>query len=85
MIEVSFMKRQRSWYLWLSREDHLPRKLTEILRVRKDLVHHEEWLDVTVGAEIPAREIRLDAAGRMAAVGKAGSGQHSAGTGAGSA
>ncbi len=26
-IEVSIMKHQRSWYLWLSRSDHLPRKL----------------------------------------------------------
>ena len=56
VVEVSFMKRQRSWYLWLSREDHLPRKLTQILRVRKDLVRHEEWLDVTVNAEIPAEK-----------------------------
>ncbi|MFC1603543.1 DUF2092 domain-containing protein [Planctomycetota bacterium] len=54
VIEVSFMKRQRSWYLWLSREDHLPRKLTEIVRVHIDLVHHEKWQDVTVNAEIPA-------------------------------
>jgi len=56
VIEVSFMKRQRSWYLWLSREDHLPRKLTQIVRVHKDLVGHEEWLDVTVNAEIPAEK-----------------------------
>ncbi len=53
VIEVSFMKRQRSRYLWLSREDNLPRKLTEIVRVRKDLVHYEKWLDVVVNAEIP--------------------------------
>jgi outer membrane lipoprotein-sorting protein len=56
VIEVSFMKRQRSWYLWLSREDHLPRKLTQIVRVHKDLVGHEEWLDVTVNAEIPSEK-----------------------------
>ncbi|MGB2864421.1 MAG: DUF2092 domain-containing protein [Sedimentisphaerales bacterium] len=56
VIEVSFMKRQRSWYLWLSREDHLPRKLTQIVRVYKDLVGHERWLDVTVNAEIPAEK-----------------------------
>jgi len=56
VIEVSFMKRQRSRYLWLSREDHLPRKLTEIVRVYKDLVKHEKWLDVTINAEIPAEK-----------------------------
>ena len=53
VIEVSFMKRQRSRYLWLSREDHLPRKLTEIVRVYKDLVKHEKWLNVTINADIP--------------------------------
>ena len=56
VIEVSFMNRQRSRYLWLSREDHLPRKLTEIVRVHKDLVGHERWLDVTINAEIPAEK-----------------------------
>jgi outer membrane lipoprotein-sorting protein len=56
VIEVSFMKRQRSRYLWLSREDHLPRKLTEIVRVRKDLVKHEKWLDITINAEIPSEK-----------------------------
>ena len=56
VIEVSIMKHQRSWYLWLSGEDHLPRKLTEIVRVRKDLVHHEKWLNVTINAEIPAEK-----------------------------
>jgi len=52
VIEVSFMKRQRSWYLWLSRQDHLPRKLTQIVRVHKELVRYEEWSDVTLNAEI---------------------------------
>ena len=56
VIEVSFMKRQRSWYLWLSREDNLPRKVTQIVRVHKDLVGHEKWLDVTVNAEISAEK-----------------------------
>jgi len=56
VIEVSFMKRQRSWYLWLSREDHLPRKVTQVLRTRTDIVKHEKWLNVTVDAEIPAEE-----------------------------
>ena len=32
------MKHQRSWYLWLSKRDHLPRKLKEIVRVSYDLV-----------------------------------------------
>lgn len=52
-IEVSIMKHQRSWRLWLSRKDHLPRKLEETIRVRHTLVKREEWSSVTVNGEIP--------------------------------
>ena len=53
VIEVSFMRRQRIWFLWLSRQDHLPRKLKAVVRVRTDLVSVEHWSDVTINAEIP--------------------------------
>jgi len=53
VIEVSFMKRQRIWYLWLSRQDHLPRKLKEIVRVARPIVGYEYWSDVQINAEIP--------------------------------
>jgi hypothetical protein len=52
-IEVSFMKGQRSWFLWLSKEDGLPRKLMEVVRVSYELVIHEDWTEVTLGGEIP--------------------------------
>ena len=52
-VEVSIMKHQRSWYLWLSRRDHLPRKMKEIVRVSYDLVINEEWSSVTIGGDIP--------------------------------
>ena len=52
-IEVSIMKHQRSWYLWLSKRDHLPRKLKQIVRVSYDLVMNEEWSSVTINADIP--------------------------------
>jgi hypothetical protein len=52
VVEVSFMKRQRSWYLWLSRTDHLPRKLKEVVRVSHDIVLHELWSEVAINAEI---------------------------------
>ena len=52
-IEVSIMKHQRSWYLWLSKRDHLPRKLKEIVRVSYDLVMKEDWSSVTINADIP--------------------------------
>lgn len=52
-IEASFMKHQRSWYLWVSRRDHLPRRLKEVVRVKSDIVTKEEWSSVTVDQEIP--------------------------------
>jgi outer membrane lipoprotein-sorting protein len=52
-IELSFMNHQRTWYLWLSRRDHLPRRLEEVVRVTSDIVTHEEWSSVTVNSEIP--------------------------------
>ena len=51
-IEVSFMKHQRSWYLWLSRKDHLPRKLRSVLRWSQDLVVEEIWSEVGINGEI---------------------------------
>ena len=46
------MKHQRSWYLWLSRRDHLPRKLREVLRVSYDIITYEQWSNVTINGEI---------------------------------
>lgn len=53
-IEVSMMKHQRSWYLWLSRKDHLPRELKEVVRVSREIVTRETWSNVTLNREIPA-------------------------------
>jgi len=53
VIEVSFMKHQRSWYLWLSQKDHLPRKMKEVVRVSEDLVILESWFDLVIDGEIP--------------------------------
>jgi len=38
VIEVSFMKRQRIWYIWLSKQDHLPRKIKQVVRVSRPLI-----------------------------------------------
>ena len=51
-IEVSFLDGQRSWYLWVSKLDHLPRKLKEIVRVSNDNIAHEEWSLVTINGDI---------------------------------
>jgi hypothetical protein len=53
VIEVSFMKRQRIWYLWLSKQDHLPRKMKQVVRVARPLIGYEYWSDVKINAEIP--------------------------------
>lgn len=52
-IEVSIMKGQRSWYLWISKQDHLPRKLKQIVRVSYDFVMHEEWSSISLNGDIP--------------------------------
>jgi outer membrane lipoprotein-sorting protein len=52
-IEVSIMKHQRSWYVWLSKSDHLPRKLKQIVRVSYDFVMEEQWFELAVNADIP--------------------------------
>jgi peroxiredoxin len=53
VIEVSFMKGRRIWFLWLSSHDHLPRKMKEIIRAAEDYIGIEKWLDMTIDAEIP--------------------------------
>jgi outer membrane lipoprotein-sorting protein len=52
-IEVSIMKHQRSWYLWLARKDRLPRKLKQVVRVGSDITSQESWSEVVIGADIP--------------------------------
>lgn len=51
-IEVSIMKGQRSYYIWLSRSDNLPRQMKQIVRVTYDLVFEETWTNVTINAQI---------------------------------
>jgi outer membrane lipoprotein-sorting protein len=56
VIEASIMKHQRSWYLWLSKKDHLPRKLKQVVRVSYDITMHETWSDIVMDAEMPAEK-----------------------------
>ena len=51
-LEVSIMKHQRSWYLWLARKDRLPRKLQQVVRVSSDLITEESLSEVAINAEI---------------------------------
>jgi outer membrane lipoprotein-sorting protein len=52
-IEVSFMKHQRSWELWLARKDRLPRRLRQVLHIFTEAIWEETWSQVAVNAEIP--------------------------------
>ncbi len=56
VVEVSIMKHQRSWYLWLSRKDHLPRKLKEVVRASQEIVAQEVWSDIVINGDIPAEK-----------------------------
>jgi len=55
VIEIGFQKARRTRYLWLSRQDHLPRRLKEIVRGTDTRVTVEEWSDVTTNGGIPAK------------------------------
>lgn len=54
VILVSIMNGQRTWRLWLSRKDHLPRRLRQVLHLGSyDGTTEEEWTRVRVNTEIP--------------------------------
>jgi outer membrane lipoprotein-sorting protein len=52
VVEVSIMKGQRIWQLWLSKNDHLPRKLKQVIRVSYEIVTQEVWSDVAINRDI---------------------------------
>ncbi|MBN2315544.1 MAG: redoxin domain-containing protein [Sedimentisphaerales bacterium] len=52
VIEVSFMDRKRSYMFWISRRDHLPRKLKDVVRTNGIHITEEVWSNVTLNADI---------------------------------
>jgi peroxiredoxin/outer membrane lipoprotein-sorting protein len=54
VIEISYMHAQRTRYVWISSEDHLPRKTKEILRRAENHVTVSQWSKVNLDAPIPA-------------------------------
>jgi peroxiredoxin/outer membrane lipoprotein-sorting protein len=53
VVEVSYMKGQRSKYFWIARSDSLPRRLKEVVRVGGgDILFEEEWTEVTRNGEL---------------------------------
>ncbi len=53
VIEISFMKNQRSQFYWVSQKDHLPRKMMEIVRVDFTLIIQEVWSNVFTNIKLP--------------------------------
>jgi outer membrane lipoprotein-sorting protein/peroxiredoxin len=53
IIEADYAHGERTRVFWVSRRDHLPRRLEETVRVTRDIVVREEWREVSVDAKIP--------------------------------
>jgi peroxiredoxin len=57
IIEVTYMNAQRTRHIWLSRADHLPRRIKEIVREEEVRVRLEEWSGVVVNPGIGPEEL----------------------------
>jgi peroxiredoxin len=57
IIEVSYMKAQRTRYFWISRKNHLPLMMKEILRLSENQVRVEEWSNVALSGLIPENKL----------------------------
>jgi peroxiredoxin/outer membrane lipoprotein-sorting protein len=58
VIEVSLIDYKRSYMFWISRRDHLPRKLKDVVRTRGEHITQEVWSKVTLNAPIPMEKFR---------------------------
>lgn len=57
ILEVSYMKAQRTRYFWISKEDCLPRQIKQIDRLAENHVRVEEWSKITKNAVIPKHKV----------------------------
>jgi len=57
IIEVSYMKAQRTRYFWICKEDHLPRQIKQIDRLAENHVRVEEWSEIKSKAMIPEHKV----------------------------
>jgi len=58
IIEASYLKGQRTRVFWISRRDHLPRRLEETMRGKRDIVVRERWRDVVVNGAVPKHQFK---------------------------
>ncbi len=52
VLDVSFMDGQRAWRLWVSKRDHLPRKLEEFVHVATEIHAQETWTNIVLNGEM---------------------------------
>ncbi|MHC4519697.1 MAG: redoxin domain-containing protein, partial [Planctomycetota bacterium] len=57
IIEVSYFQAQRTRYYWISKEDHLPRMMKEIVRLADNHVFVEEWSDLVINGDVPQEKL----------------------------
>ena len=55
VIEVNYMQAQRTRFFWIAREDHLPRRIKEVVRRAEISVAIEQWQKPVVDEDIPAK------------------------------
>jgi peroxiredoxin/outer membrane lipoprotein-sorting protein len=58
VIEVGYVKGQRSRTIWVSRKDHLPRRLKEEVRAKQTITMDERWSDVSVNGKLDDAQFR---------------------------
>jgi len=58
VIEISLIDLKRSYMFWISRRDHLPRKLKDIVRTKGEHITQEVWSKVRLNAPIPPEMFR---------------------------
>jgi len=55
VIEITYMNAHRARHFWISTQDHLPRRIKEIIRLAENHVTVEEWMKPDTDPEIPPR------------------------------
>lgn len=58
VLRVSLMKGQRTWELWVSPIDHLPRRLRETIHLQHDTIVEERWTKVEIDADLAEERFR---------------------------
>lgn len=52
VVEAVYANGQRTRVFWISKRDHLPRRLEETVRVKREIVVRERWRDVVVNGRV---------------------------------